>query len=64
MHKKFRILIIFERKKDIFVPIVIMRKGSKDGENIRKENYMQFLQWDWGRILSEIRQWDFETIIL
>lgn len=62
--KKFRIIILFQQHRDVFIPIVLVKKESKQGLNIRKQNYESLFGSMIDKIQADIVQDSFEIIDL
>lgn len=52
--KKIRILILFELVDNMMIPISVVKKESKEGKNIRKENYEEIFINFLSKILRDI----------
>jgi len=62
--KKVRIVILFEKIEDIYLPVSIFKKESKNWYNITKENYINFCITDIEKAILDYKNWFYEEIDL
>ncbi|MGK5092728.1 hypothetical protein WDW89_12030 [Deltaproteobacteria bacterium TL4] len=53
LSKKIRLLVLLRTSQGNFIPISIVRKETKEGKNITKENYQELFKNSIDRILKE-----------
>lgn len=58
--KQIRALVYFRKDQGLYVPVAIVKKTSKRGDNITKENYLDLFQGDIRRSLQDLRERKYE----
>jgi len=62
--KKIRIIILFEKIENIYFPVSLFKKESKNWYNITKENYIKFCTHDITKAMQDYKNWFYEEIKL
>lgn len=61
LHKKIRSIIFLRVREESYIPIAIIKKESRKGENIIKENYWQLFNGEIRKTFEDLEKGNFEV---
>lgn len=59
--KRVRVIVFVTIAKGKYVPFAVVKKESKKGRNITKDNYIELFSGDITRVLKDVRESNYET---
>ena len=55
LNKQVRMMVFFTIAKEKYVPFAVIKKESKKGRNITKDNYIDLFSGDIWRVLQDVK---------